>query len=207
MNENVKGGDVIKDALGKIETLYEAEKDKNLLLDAYYYAQKMHEGQKRASGEPYFIHPCAVANILMDMGLDAPTIAAAFLHDVVEDTVYTEEQLTEISALLLVFSLWHCVRDLVPLSGGDEGMRAGFGVREIFHTAGVIEMQVREHEHINILRRQAFLGQCFFDGDAFGDRIHFFDVIRVGVLPVVVVAGVIENVSGGRMLDQNGKRR
>ena len=69
MNENVKGGDVIKDALGKIETLYEAEKDINLLLDAYYYAQKMHEGQKRASGEPYFIHPCAVANILMDMGL------------------------------------------------------------------------------------------------------------------------------------------
>ena len=93
MNENVKGGDVIKDALGKIETLYEAEKDKNLLLDAYYYAQKMHEGQKRASGEPYFIHPCAVANILMDMGLDAPTIAAAFPHDVVEDTAATEEDI------------------------------------------------------------------------------------------------------------------
>lgn len=93
MDESEKKCDYIKDALEKIETLYQGEKDKNLLLDAYYYAQKMHDGQKRASGEPYFIHPCAVACILMDMGLDAPTVAASLLHDVVEDTAATEEDI------------------------------------------------------------------------------------------------------------------
>lgn len=61
-----------------------------LVEKAYDFAKNAHEGQKRASGEPYFIHPCAVADILMDLGLDAPTIAAAFLHDVIEDTSVSE---------------------------------------------------------------------------------------------------------------------
>ncbi len=51
----------------------------------------MHEGQKRASGEAYFTHPCAVAEILIDLGMDAPSVAAAFLHDVIEDTPATGE--------------------------------------------------------------------------------------------------------------------
>lgn len=78
--------------LSKIHDLY-SEEDERTLLKAYYYAQEAHEGQKRASGEPYFIHPCAVAQILMDLGMDAATIAAAFLHDVLEDTSVTEEDL------------------------------------------------------------------------------------------------------------------
>ncbi len=64
-----------------------------MLLSAYKYAKEMHSGQKRASGEPYFSHPCAVAEILIDLGLDAPTVAAAFLHDVVEDTQATEDDI------------------------------------------------------------------------------------------------------------------
>ena len=64
-----------------------------LLQKAYDYAANAHEGQKRASGEPYFIHPCAVAEILVDLGLDAPTIAAALLHDVIEDTPVTAEDI------------------------------------------------------------------------------------------------------------------
>lgn len=67
--------------------------DRNMLLHAYDYAQKAHENQKRASGEPYFIHPCAVAEILVDLGLDAETIAAALLHDVIEDTPATGEDI------------------------------------------------------------------------------------------------------------------
>ncbi|MCD8286328.1 MAG: bifunctional (p)ppGpp synthetase/guanosine-3',5'-bis(diphosphate) 3'-pyrophosphohydrolase [Clostridia bacterium] len=58
---------------------------------AYAYAEEMHRGQKRASGEPYFTHPCGVAEILVDLGLDMPSVAAAFLHDVIEDTEATEE--------------------------------------------------------------------------------------------------------------------
>lgn len=80
------------DTIEKIKKNYSAE-DSELLLSAYNYAQEMHSGQKRASGEPYFTHPCAVAEILIDLGLDTPTVAAAFLHDVVEDTPATEEDI------------------------------------------------------------------------------------------------------------------
>ncbi len=57
---------------------------------AYEYAKKAHVNQKRASGEEYFIHPCTVAKILVDLGLDAATVSAAFLHDVIEDTPVSE---------------------------------------------------------------------------------------------------------------------
>lgn len=78
--------------LSKIQKLYD-EQDKVLLLKAYDYAFNAHANQKRASGEPYFIHPCAVADILMELGLDAATIAAALLHDVIEDTPVSEEDI------------------------------------------------------------------------------------------------------------------
>ena len=67
--------------------------DRALLVRAYHYAEEAHSGQKRASGEAYFIHPCAVAQILMELGLDSATVAAAFLHDVIEDTPVTEEDI------------------------------------------------------------------------------------------------------------------
>lgn len=70
------------------------EEDREILLKAYRYAELMHEGQKRASGEPYFTHPCAVAEILIDLGMDTPSIAAAFLHDVIEDTAATAEDIS-----------------------------------------------------------------------------------------------------------------
>ena len=67
--------------------------DREMLIRAYHYAEQAHSGQKRASGEAYFIHPCAVAKILMELGLDSATVAAAFLHDVIEDTPVTEEDI------------------------------------------------------------------------------------------------------------------
>ncbi len=77
------------DILDKIKGAY-AGKDLVLLNKAYEFAEKAHENQKRASGEAYFIHPCTVAGILVDLGLDAETVAAAFLHDVIEDTPVSE---------------------------------------------------------------------------------------------------------------------
>ncbi len=68
--------------------------DRDMLLRAYDFAAKAHKSQKRASGEPYFIHPCAVAEILVDLGLDAATVAGALLHDVIEDTPATEEDIS-----------------------------------------------------------------------------------------------------------------
>lgn len=76
--------------LQKIKENYPNEE---LLVKAYNYAEKAHANQKRASGEPYFIHPCAVADILIDLGLDTATIAAALLHDVIEDTDSTAEDI------------------------------------------------------------------------------------------------------------------
>ncbi len=78
--------------LDKIKQLYTAE-DRDKLLKAYDYAKEAHANQKRASGEPYFIHPCEVANILMDLGLDCACVISALLHDVIEDTSSTEEDI------------------------------------------------------------------------------------------------------------------
>ncbi len=78
--------------LMKIYEFYTGD-DRDLLLNAYDFAKSAHQNQKRASGEPYFIHPCAVAEILVELGLDAETVAAALLHDVIEDTPATEEDI------------------------------------------------------------------------------------------------------------------
>ncbi|MDO4868959.1 MAG: bifunctional (p)ppGpp synthetase/guanosine-3',5'-bis(diphosphate) 3'-pyrophosphohydrolase [Bacillota bacterium] len=69
--------------------------DMDLIGRAYDTAEEMHRGQLRKSGEPYLIHPMAVAEILADLGMDAETIVAGLLHDVVEDTPYTEEEMKE----------------------------------------------------------------------------------------------------------------
>ena len=71
---------------------YNPKTNEALLRGAYAYAQRMHEGQSRHSGEPYFTHPVAVAAILTEQRLDDATIATALLHDTIEDTkgTYTE---------------------------------------------------------------------------------------------------------------------
>ena len=77
------------DVYERLQSTYTG-KDLELTEKAYDFAKKAHENQKRASGEEYFIHPCTVAGILLDLGLDAATVAAAFLHDVIEDTPVSE---------------------------------------------------------------------------------------------------------------------
>ncbi|MEX1376621.1 MAG: bifunctional (p)ppGpp synthetase/guanosine-3',5'-bis(diphosphate) 3'-pyrophosphohydrolase [Eubacteriales bacterium] len=72
-----------------------AENKIDYVKKAYDYAKKAHEGQFRESGEPYFVHPEHVAKILMDLGLDDETVAAGYLHDVVEDCGYTYEDIAK----------------------------------------------------------------------------------------------------------------
>ena len=64
-----------------------------LVKRAFVIARDAHEGQTRSSGEPYITHPVAVASIIADMRLDHEAVMAALLHDVIEDTPYTEDQL------------------------------------------------------------------------------------------------------------------
>ena len=69
--------------------------DEELFTKASYIAEKLHDGQKRNSGEPYFIHPCNVALILIKLNMDEATIIAGLLHDVLEDTPMTYEEMEE----------------------------------------------------------------------------------------------------------------
>ncbi|MEG1791074.1 MAG: bifunctional (p)ppGpp synthetase/guanosine-3',5'-bis(diphosphate) 3'-pyrophosphohydrolase [Clostridia bacterium] len=64
-----------------------------VLEKAYSFAEKAHDGQKRKTGQPYFIHPCVVVDILVDLGCDVPTLVAGFLHDVIEDTIVTSDDI------------------------------------------------------------------------------------------------------------------
>lgn len=72
---------------------YNENYDIDVITRAYDVAEEMHRGQLRKSGEPYLIHPMAVAEILADLGMDEATLVAGLLHDVVEDTPYTNEEL------------------------------------------------------------------------------------------------------------------
>jgi GTP diphosphokinase / guanosine-3',5'-bis(diphosphate) 3'-diphosphatase len=72
---------------------YNPNTDEAMLNRAYVYAMKAHGNQKRASGDPYFAHPLEVAAILTDLKLDDATIVAAVLHDTIEDTEATREEI------------------------------------------------------------------------------------------------------------------
>ena len=81
------------DEIIKMQKENYASSNEELIRKAYEYASKYHENQLRRSGEPYMIHPVNVAGILSELGLDDETICAALLHDVVEDTPVTNEDL------------------------------------------------------------------------------------------------------------------
>lgn len=70
--------------------------DKDFVIKAYNFALKAHENQKRESGEPYINHPVDVACILAEMGMDTSTITAGILHDVIEDTNFSYEDITNL---------------------------------------------------------------------------------------------------------------
>jgi GTP diphosphokinase / guanosine-3',5'-bis(diphosphate) 3'-diphosphatase len=84
-----------EDLLEKVRA-YSPDADVELLRRAYVFSAFEHRGQVRHSGEPYLIHPLAVADFLADMKLDAVAIAAGLLHDVVEDTLTTIERIGEL---------------------------------------------------------------------------------------------------------------
>ncbi len=77
---------LIKDIHNFEKSNNENDENQNLIVKAFKLAYKAHDGQFRASGEPYIIHPVAVANLLKEIGASSSVIAAGLLHDVVEDT-------------------------------------------------------------------------------------------------------------------------
>jgi GTP diphosphokinase / guanosine-3',5'-bis(diphosphate) 3'-diphosphatase len=81
------------DALCKVLETYLPQEQVDQVRRAHDYGARLHHGQSRSSGEPYIYHPLAAARILADLRLDHTTIIAAILHDVLEDTAVTKEQL------------------------------------------------------------------------------------------------------------------
>jgi GTP pyrophosphokinase len=81
-----------EDIIDKVRT-YQPAADAELIRRAYEYAKVAHEGQKRKSGDPYFVHPASVAGIITDLRLDTASVCAGLLHDVVEDTLATSKDL------------------------------------------------------------------------------------------------------------------
>lgn len=75
---------------------YNSEADLDIIKKAYVFAAKVHQGQTRRSGEPYLVHPLETAGILAEMRLDVPSIVTALLHDTVEDTVTTLEEIEQL---------------------------------------------------------------------------------------------------------------
>ena len=84
----------INDIVDRVQQNF-PDADVGLLQKAYVYSAKVHQGQQRLSGEPYLIHPLAVAETLADMRLDHVTVAAGLLHDTVEDTYATEDEIRD----------------------------------------------------------------------------------------------------------------
>ncbi len=94
MSESVANLLPIQTVLDKMNN-YASTEELELVKKAYEYGVQSHEGQFRLSGEPYFSHPYAVASILADLSFDAYTVSAALLHDVVEDSKATVEDIGE----------------------------------------------------------------------------------------------------------------
>lgn len=102
----------ITDILDRISA-YHSEADLDLVERAYVYSARIHEGQVRLSGEPYLSHPLEVAGLLTELKLDAVSVAAGLLHDTLEDTKATVNELTEMFGPQVT----HIVQGVTKLSG------------------------------------------------------------------------------------------
>src|SRR5437867_12968611 len=94
----------VEEIIGRVRN-YQPAADADLIKRAYDFSYRMHAGQTRKSGEPYFIHPAAVAGIITELRLDTASVCAGLLHDVVEDTLASTKDIekqfgTEIATLV-----------------------------------------------------------------------------------------------------------
>src|SRR5699024_4825555 len=85
---------MLEKLIDKVEE-YNPDANLDMIVKAYKFGDKAHEGQLRNSGEKFFIHPCHVAMILADLNMDTETIIAGLLHDVIEDTEVTYDEVVE----------------------------------------------------------------------------------------------------------------
>ncbi len=117
------------------------EGDVEILERAYRLAFAAHDGQTRKSGEPYITHPIAVTQILADYGMDTPTLAASFLHDTVEDTDVTLEEITTRFGTEIAYLI----------DGVTKLDRLHYGTREQAQAATIRKMVIAMAEDLRVL--------------------------------------------------------
>ncbi|MDB5698263.1 MAG: bifunctional (p)ppGpp synthetase/guanosine-3,5-bis(diphosphate) 3-pyrophosphohydrolase, partial [Alphaproteobacteria bacterium] len=108
---------------------YDPDADEAMINRAYVFSMKSHGSQKRASGDPYYSHPIEVAGILTDLHLDDETIATAILHDTIEDTVATPEEIERLFGKN-VARLVDGVTKLSKIEAESENQRAAENLRK-----------------------------------------------------------------------------
>jgi len=117
----------INDILDKVQS-YLSLSEIGMIEKAYIFSASVHQGQIRLSGEPYLTHPMEVCGILADMKLDAATLVTGLLHDTVEDTLTTLEQVEETfgkEVALLVDGLTKISKITLGNQRGDQGKISG----------------------------------------------------------------------------------
>ncbi len=110
---------------------YNPEADLDLIKKAYVFSAKVHQGQTRLSGEPYLVHPLEVASILAKMRLDPPSIATGLLHDTVEDTYATLEEVEQIFGPIIA-KLVDGVTKLSKINFSSKEQRQAENFRKMF---------------------------------------------------------------------------
>ena len=108
---------------------YDPDADEAMINRAYVFSMKAHGSQKRASGDPYYSHPIEVAGILTDLHLDDETIVTAILHDTIEDTVATHEEIERLFGRNVV-RLVDGVTKLSKIEAQSESQRAAENLRK-----------------------------------------------------------------------------
>ena len=131
-----------------------AQEDIALIEKAYKFAKKLHDGQFRVSGEPYIIHPCEVAKILVGLEVDTHTLIAAFLHDILEDTDTKPETIEELFGTD-VLNLVQGVTKLGKLQFKSKEERQAENFRRLFiamaNDIRVIFLKLADRLHICVL--------------------------------------------------------
>jgi GTP pyrophosphokinase len=142
----------ITDILDRVQS-YMTPEEQELIQKAYVFSASVHQGQVRLSGEPYLIHPMEVAGMLTDMRLDCSTVVTGLLHDTVEDTLATPQQIEEAFGKDVAF----LVEGLTKISritlGGREALQAeNFRKMILAMSADIRILMVRLADRIHNMR-------------------------------------------------------
>ena len=139
---------------------YDPDADEAMINRAYVFSMKAHGSQKRASGDPYYSHPIEVAGILTDLHLDDETIVTAILHDTIEDTVATPEEIEKLFGKN-VARLVDGVTKLSKIEAQSENQRAAENLRKfLLAMSGDIRvLLVKLADRLHNMRTLHFIGQ------------------------------------------------